>query len=169
MTEENQNPPPGYWRKCHAISEATNKSLLKEIKRLTAQNAELRRALGQPVPLSSWQKTERERDLLAAQVVAIREALDVAMEVLYDVDTNNVVADYGSEHLAISRHDAPKIRKVVAMANELPDLSAAEAILRERDAKVLEEALEKIQQRYSLTYQTTDYFRRLATERRAGK
>lgn len=73
-----------------------------------------------------------DRAASQAREAQLREAFNLAMEVLYDVDTNNEVPDFGSGHLYVSRHDGPKIVKVKELANALNDLPDDDTALKAR-------------------------------------
>ncbi len=102
----------------------------------------------------------RERDALAAQVVALKSEFSKQVALCGPID-EMVQRAFSIAHKALTI-----------------DTSAAEAILRERDAKVLEEAAEALGKSITrpnpyVTPDNASYFahwlRRMAAERRAGK
>lgn len=89
-----------------------------------------------------WQEAQQQRDALAAQVVAMRAAFD-------DIEGANST-------------DRLIIREAISL-----DTSAAEAILREREAKTLEEACARVAQEAIDAQTACDCLHALAAELRA--
>jgi hypothetical protein len=107
--------------------------------------------------LSRIEALEAERASLATQVVAMREALESVVGSL-------LISHNGRAVRAISIREHAKAERALAI-----DTTQAEAILRERDAKVLEEAAREIEKHCAADEGESDLLRNMAADRRMGK
>lgn len=91
-----------------------------ELTRLRAEYAELKAALGQPVPLSDWQKMEQQSAELAALIEAQKGAIDAALRHLRSTSYHPVKdrlfdvlqsVENPTAPDALKAHDAALLRK----------------------------------------------------------